>query len=158
VDCWEQCGHTGGRCDFCGSMGSCCRDGYGEVGCPVLGWHIVNRKAAPAGSCGDERHCCVFMDSVERASREGRVAFSGEAGVHWDTTYIHQMLREEKPSSSAIFSEPAAAIVSRLRPSTIATPTLFVLGVGAVMAVIGLALPRKLSPASNDPVGTTALI
>lgn len=44
----------GGRCDFCGSMGSCCRDGYGGVGCPVLGWHVDRRAAA--GSCGDWRH------------------------------------------------------------------------------------------------------
>eukprot|EP00967_Tisochrysis_lutea_P127239 scaffold216106_cov32-Tisochrysis_lutea.AAC.6 len=127
-----------------------------------MAWHLSNSVLCPTHTNSSfltlSFPSCVFMDSVERASREGRVAFSGEAGVHWDTTYIHQMLREEKPSSSAIFSEPAAAIVSRLRPSTIATPTLFVLGVGAVMAVIGLALPRKLSPASNDPVGTTALI
>jgi len=32
VDCWQECGRQGGMCpNFCGSLGACCRDGFGEV-------------------------------------------------------------------------------------------------------------------------------
>jgi hypothetical protein len=50
------------------------------------------------------------MDSVERASREGRVAFSGAAGVRWDQSHFHMSsLLAEQPALQVLASSPAAS-------------------------------------------------
>jgi len=125
-------------------MGSCCRDGYGEVGCPVLGWHMDRRAAA--GSCGDWKHCCVFMDSVERASREGRVAYSGQPTVRWDQSHWHvSSLLQDEVALQELVSEPAASALC-----------LFVLA--AVTVVAGVLVHRRRRMATTSTHATAALV
>ena len=54
--CWDQCGHKNGDCDWCGSEGMCCRQGghWAKDGCD--------------GSVGGHnRHECAKKPTVDNS-------------------------------------------------------------------------------------------
>lgn len=89
---------------------------------------------------------CVFMDSVERASREGRVAYSGQPAVRWDQSHWHvSSLLQDEVALQELVSEPAASALC-----------LFVFA--AVAVVAGVLLHRRRRMATSATHATAALV
>ena len=63
-DCYFECGQQSGPCDYCGSKGLCCRQGFAENGCDGIIGGLNKHQCTDQGQ-GKTMEISNFNDTLD---------------------------------------------------------------------------------------------